>query len=74
MDEKLKPCPFCGERARLVIRATKTVSFEGGKVIRDKPLKSYSVCCSGCGMRPLSECRKKDAIAAWNRREARYAD
>ena len=56
---KLKPCPFCGEKAELY-----------GKCGR---WKNYNVgCCNGkCFMQPRTDFygdNKEEAIEAWNKR------
>lgn len=52
---KLKRCPFCGGEASL----------------SDEPDKyyKYTVYCTKCGIRTLSEHIESIAIHAWNRRE-----
>lgn len=61
MKEELKPCPFCGEEARLI---NKCAAFE----------KVSCVICTKCGARTkdFSISTKwssdQEAIEAWNRR------
>lgn len=61
--EKLKPCPFCGERTNLHVR-------------RSEPLHYTSVVCDECGARvpveyPTSD---EDAIEKWNHRATETTD
>lgn len=52
-EEKLKPCPFCGGRAR-----TGTDGEEG-----------HTVFCTSCKVETDAYADKKTAIKVWNRRE-----
>ena len=57
MSENLKPCPFCGGEAELVIENH-----------REYPSTYYVACKSRC-LRQYSYNVKGMAIKAWNRRE-----
>ncbi len=52
MNEKLKPCPFCGSKEIVVIE-------NGG---------TYDVHCRNCGCGSPYRYKKEDVIKAWNRR------
>ena len=57
MEEKLKPCPFCGTKNSVIT----TYNLDCGNV--------YQVCCWTCGTRGPDYCNsKQEAIAAWNKR------
>lgn len=53
MNDKLKPCPFCGGKAKL---------FE------DKDYQIYSVTCTECDAGTNAYGIEQDAIDAWNGR------
>ena len=53
MNYKLKPCPFCGGKA---------------KFSEDKDYQIYSVNCTECDAGTNSYGIKRDAIDAWNKR------
>jgi len=60
MTEKLKPCPFCGSEADLIIRHSMV-----------RPELSVVVCTldlGGCGSSTAWLETEAEAIAAWNRR------
>lgn len=53
---ELKPCPFCGGKARIMLEE------------EDRPDDSFhNVYCTGCGVQFWVK-SKSQAIAAWNRR------
>lgn len=52
-EEKLKPCPFCGNRA-IVISFIKGI---------------YNVVCNECKVSTGAYHSEKEAVKAWNRRE-----
>lgn len=57
MNDKLKPCPFCGGKAEI---------YEDTII---KSLPAYSVYCTKCYARTYGLYDKKDdAIESWNRR------
>lgn len=56
--EKLKPCPFCGNKD---VRIVKSISCFTSKI------KGYYVNCL-CGARFYDSRYKKQAVAVWNRR------
>ena len=56
MNEKLKPCPFCGGKAAL---------FETTPPCR----KLFWIECRKCGAEIHGEKIKEEAIAAWNKRK-----
>lgn len=65
MDEKLKPCPFCGGKANIIVvephkhfLAKFMPDYEGGAFVE----------CSGCTCALSAESRE-EAIEAWNRRQ-----
>ena len=56
MNDKLKECPFCGGKA---------------KIIQDKEsgiVYGYGVKCRNCGNGASWYTKKQSAIGAWNRR------
>ena len=55
MDEKLKPCPFCGGDGKI---------YTGGTYYKI----TYQVVCEKCGARGKWYVLEKDAIKAWNKR------
>lgn len=57
---ELKPCPFCGGKARLVSGASKQKQGIS-------PLAWQVICTHGCVAMPI-EFSDHDAINAWNRR------
>lgn len=61
MDDKLKPCPFCGGKSKIVEDEI-AQGYASGKY--------YMTCSStkGCVMNRLYH-GKKSAIKAWNRRK-----
>lgn len=59
---ELKPCPFCGGEARLLLNAKKKIY---GK---DEYRTGVVVCCNVCEARMFYGSEKL-AIEAWNRRE-----
>lgn len=56
MNEKLKPCPFCGGKAKLV------------ETYVEKGIWVYSVDCSNCKTRQQVSKTEEEAINAWNTR------
>lgn len=58
MDKiKLKPCPFCGEKA---VVASEPISFEGER--------TYYIRCSVCGVQ-MGYCNSAvNLVQAWNKR------
>lgn len=55
--DKLKPCPFCGGEAQILV-----------DVLKDYPA-TYLPCCTKCdGMVEKWFPTEKEAIDAWNRR------
>lgn len=54
-EEELKPCPFCGDEARVI-----ECFHEGSEY--------YWIECKECYGRTTGSLSKDDAIAAWNRR------
>ena len=59
MAEKLKPCPFCGERNEL---------YPGYATIDGKiATEPYQIDCIGCGM-DFNPREGQDTIARWNHR------
>lgn len=54
---ELKPCPFCGGEASILVKDW------------DNRADEYKITCSLCGvMQKNYTFEKSDAIAAWNRR------
>ena len=62
MEEKLKPCPFCGKSVNLEWRPQKTRSYRG--TFRD----IYCIKCYNCGISTFSSMFKSEVIEAWNTR------
>ncbi|MBQ7873744.1 MAG: Lar family restriction alleviation protein [Oscillospiraceae bacterium] len=56
---ELKPCPFCGGRARVI----QSDPLEKGK----KEFYVFGVYCTDCGGL-MRKCAEEDAVKAWNRR------
>lgn len=56
-DQILKPCPFCGGKARVCYY-----------VVRNEKYRRYYVQCSYCESSGEAHKEEKDAIAAWNTR------
>ncbi len=54
MNEKLKPCPFCGGKAEL------DEDYDSGNI--------FWVFCTRCGISTDTDYVSKEAIKAWNRR------
>ena len=67
-DEKLKPCPFCGGEAHVVMQFMVRESYE-------YPI--FSISCGGnelgCGYTFFACHTEADVIEAWNRRAERKA-
>lgn len=61
MNEKLKPCPFCGGEA--VLHKAERESFLMGKTI-----SLDQISCASCGVNTSVFGNEEDAIKAWNRR------
>ena len=61
MTEELKPCPFCGGEARLLLNAKRKIY---GK---DEYRTGVVACCNVCEARMFYGSEKL-AIEAWNRR------
>ena len=61
MSEELKPCPFCGGEARLLLNAKRKIY---GK---DEYRTGVVACCNVCEARMFYGSEKL-AIEAWNRR------
>ena len=64
MSEKLKPCPFCGEK--LEITANAYSSYYSGPVW--KHWNWYRVQCPQCEVQTTEYPTVEEAIEAWNRR------
>jgi len=60
MDNKLKPCPFCGSKEVRVI-------------CYDKYVATYRVECSKCWAHSATKVCREDTIELWNRR-ANFGD
>ena len=58
--EELKPCPFCGGRAKINSRPT-SLYCEG---------RAYQVQCTFCGATIPEFWNQESVIKAWNRRES----
>ena len=60
MDNKLKPCPFCGGEAEM---------FDHFRIAKCKTYRYFRVGCKECDLRfPKFAATKENAIKAWNRR------
>ena len=59
MDEKLKPCPFCGGENIIIDRD------DGWENMDTNP--DWNVFCRDCTA-TITECTREKAIAAWNKR------
>lgn len=57
MNEKLKPCPHCGEQASIEQAA-----------LGSKKYLVWWVRCKLCGATTASHSSEQDAVKAWNRR------
>lgn len=71
MDDKLKPCPFCGIVPRLYWESWKEISETSGIYVLEADHRK------GCFIRSMngtsrkgrmSSCNKKSLIEAWSRR------
>lgn len=61
MNDKLKPCPFCGGKAALYVN-------DGIRVICEK-CRSQSIClCDGLDAKGVVGNATRAVIEAWNRR------
>lgn len=64
MNHKLKPCPFCGSKAK----------FEGGYISVGKRTMFHIVCTNkACGLDAMwygSEFSRKQQLIRWNHRES----
>ena len=67
MTEELKPCPFCGGEARLLLNAKRKIY---GK---DEYRTGVVACCNVCEARMFYGSEKL-AIDAWNRRTGENND
>jgi len=62
IEQRLKPCPFCGNKARLVPQYSED-GFGAQHIF------AYIVKCTGCGaIKKSYDSLKRTALAAWNRR------
>jgi Lar family restriction alleviation protein len=57
--EELKPCPFCGGEAKSI----------KGYYLGSKKTKWHKIYCIRCQNRTWEHPIKRDAIAAWNKRD-----
>lgn len=57
-EQEPRPCPFCGSTARII-----TVTHSDVRVFS-------IVKCDGCGVATGNWLSRKDALHAWNRRQA----
>ena len=60
MNEKLKPCPFCGGEA-MVANATR-------EYLSGKTEERFAINCISCGANGGDKKTKEEAIEIWNRR------
>lgn len=64
MEDRLKPCPFCGGEARV-----EEHKF-WNDITRSFDIKTYSVVCDECSSTSFQHYRiKQEAIKAWNTRK-----
>lgn len=67
--EKLKPCPFCGEKPLVRMVDLRCITVADNVALRDE---WYRVCCGNascvCNTRTKKFLSKDEAIEAWNRR------
>ena len=56
MQNKLKPCPFCGGKAY----KKRNWDFDGNDI--------YGIHCENCNAQTEYRCSEQEAIEAWNRR------
>ena len=66
MDEELKPCPFCGGDAELIIGFSREVFYVECTECRAMIGRSHKE--GSCLRGRLHFDNKEDAIQAWNRR------
>lgn len=60
MTHELKPCPFCGGEAKILIRKVNTGFFPRGG--------TYYVHCKNCLITTQPRKKLENVIEAWNRR------
>jgi Lar family restriction alleviation protein len=58
-EKELKPCPFCGSKAKIVDYRPSS---------RPSGVTYYFVECEECFGKSVSKLKRDEAIAAWNRR------
>lgn len=66
VDEKLKPCPFCGADVESGVHIDVVVSFDE---LEDDT--HYGVICENCGARIGYFKILEEAVEAWNRNKSR---
>lgn len=66
MDEKLKPCPFCGADKENGVHIDVVVSFNE---LKDDT--HYGVICENCGARCGYFKRLTEAVETWNKNKSR---
>ena len=66
MPAKLKPCPFCGGKAAVLLNPQYYFSDAGQIQHRQKLF--YRIACHACGALTQLMETKQEAIEAWNRR------
>ena len=68
MSKELKPCPFCGGKAKLCSREVKQMQ------ILEDTIKFHNVICERCGaMAGVFYATEDEAVAAWNHRDPKPA-
>jgi len=63
MNTELKPCPFCGGKA-------KSIAYSDNDVFTEEEYRWFFVRCEKCYSKGTTLRGEQNAVAAWNKRVA----